>query len=53
VPNYETSSPTPGLSKIASALPIIDNEVYINTSKGWVNLRGPQGIQGPKGDPGG
>jgi hypothetical protein len=30
----------------------VDNEVYINTSKGWVNLQGPQGIQGPPGPAG-
>jgi hypothetical protein len=53
VPTYETNTVTPGAIKAASPpMAFVDNEVYINTSKGWVNLRGPQGIQGPKGDPG-
>jgi hypothetical protein len=54
VPTYETNTVTPGTIKAASPpMAFVDNEVYINTSKGWVNLRGPQGIQGLKGDPGG
>jgi hypothetical protein len=54
VPTYETNTVTPAAIKAASPpMAFVDNEVYINTSKGWVNLRGPQGIQGPKGDPGG